>query len=1253
VYAWATDEFDSPHHGDIVGEGPLGGAFEITPDGVYDGWNLEDEDHQLIQQAGLKWSGDQDWNQTFASRSPDGTERIAANLPEVIETGHGDDHSAYGDHTYHMGDESRPFIYHPSSHRLFIGPNLGWHGDVAQHGNLSLNEELIAGRTEGDTHYLIEHRDDPELNDMVSKTLGTTPQRVGWENTFSKVANGLKLWVDDERPAPEGWDHAKTVEEAMALMSAKDYDHVSLDHDMGHANEMHFDPSALNGHDLAHWMAKNGKTPSTVIHSWNPEGAANMHAVLPHAVVQPFGQDPSVVGPGHQHPLVSVPKQGPISEGDVDEWDAWTSSWPPSAPAVGNKVTIQNGGHDVPGRTWGSHPDPERIVTEPWEPGAEGKGIFVSTPTGHIFHTWKTKEDWPHHQHVSDTFRKNLDTVSYSSGYEIYPDGMVTSPYETNYDRLLPHPFKQGLEDWQQAFSKTASIPVIRTSDGQKYYGEPHGLHAEVAKKHGLPLSDIYDADIGLQSNDGKEYWIDSGAGRLYNEPELWRGQGYEVKDPEGGWEQMFSKVAEAYPPTHDPYRPEQLPKIISWEHLGTPEEGGHGTDDHPYLWNLKTNELHVGPGDWYHEQVAHFMEKDGGIPHPYDNYRDWAMGRSGQYRDMHKPVFEALEKYGIPTQTVEDSWADHFSHFSAMPQMLQHQACPKCGGMWEDIGDDIACARCGYSIPYDGGEALEGHHDPFNWAMDNFGHDPESMVNAYEEDGWGPRRFGGIDGWKLVTMTGARETSRKGRPFIANEPDRTIYVGPDGGYHGSVYDNMPNGWGNHWRGIIDHERGDYYDMGPTMPPEAHALLAEHGLGLRDDSWEQKFGAIEPTIIEGTRTKSLFSDFGSLMAMRNGERPLVYHIPSNTVYIGKEGMHHADVIAEHGLDQGSGHMPADSDPFGWASTNAAGTPKTKDMVYGSIMTMGNGVRRLQAYGGMPEHMESFLLHKGFVDQPEIRVIDNWEDHFSKVAAIQVIPHDDDIAHKTINSFDAHSGHYEDRPFFYMPHKNEIHVGPPGGYHGDLYESAGFPRVGTPEGSVNGRLYDNGYLEMYGPAAYHKALNDQIGLALGTHLQDDPWDERFAKVGAEWNEEEQRWINPKPANVPMVEPHWQPTNNAYKEMGNADFARRVPVIFDGTKLFLGNPGDTHSDISRNHELEMESGHVHPRGSYLPKGGFDKHPGSLHWFDGPQPKPEWDEAIREQLSVRPPVDDSWEDMFNDEYSPDTQPRPWTEKNALAFA
>ena len=104
-----------------------------------------------------------------------------------------------------------------------------------------------------------------------------------------------KLWLDDVRPAPEGWEWARTVTEAQRILTDHDVSECSLDHDLGlnYAVEAGVDINDFDalidyaeslpdireetGLDLVNWMIEHEKVPDTItIHSWNPVGAGAM-----------------------------------------------------------------------------------------------------------------------------------------------------------------------------------------------------------------------------------------------------------------------------------------------------------------------------------------------------------------------------------------------------------------------------------------------------------------------------------------------------------------------------------------------------------------------------------------------------------------------------------------------------------------------------------------------------------------------------------------------------------------------------------------------------------------------------------------------------------------------------------------------------------------------------------------------------------------------------------------------------------------
>lgn len=106
--------------------------------------------------------------------------------------------------------------------------------------------------------------------------------------------DGVKLWHDDVRPAPEGWVWARTNQHAMEVLADGQVTHLSLDHDMGNHDlpPGTYDGGPTSGSgmpqkgldtgmDVVRWMVKEGIFPPWIrVHAWNPTGGRNMHADL-------------------------------------------------------------------------------------------------------------------------------------------------------------------------------------------------------------------------------------------------------------------------------------------------------------------------------------------------------------------------------------------------------------------------------------------------------------------------------------------------------------------------------------------------------------------------------------------------------------------------------------------------------------------------------------------------------------------------------------------------------------------------------------------------------------------------------------------------------------------------------------------------------------------------------------------------------------------------------------------------------------
>lgn len=87
----------------------------------------------------------------------------------------------------------------------------------------------------------------------------------------------VRLWLDDLRPAPEGWFAVHSVNEAIAVMETHEVTYASLDHDLGQ-----YVDDGGDGIKLLDWMAENNHWPTSgiAVHSANPVGVERMLATI-------------------------------------------------------------------------------------------------------------------------------------------------------------------------------------------------------------------------------------------------------------------------------------------------------------------------------------------------------------------------------------------------------------------------------------------------------------------------------------------------------------------------------------------------------------------------------------------------------------------------------------------------------------------------------------------------------------------------------------------------------------------------------------------------------------------------------------------------------------------------------------------------------------------------------------------------------------------------------------------------------------
>jgi len=102
---------------------------------------------------------------------------------------------------------------------------------------------------------------------------------------------GLRLWLDDERPAPDGWIGCRNFVDLWIYLvdDWSQIEEISFDHDLGTEDDPF--PARRNGTTITRWILEQlhlagEKSPwqkhrwKWSVHSSNPVGRANMIANL-------------------------------------------------------------------------------------------------------------------------------------------------------------------------------------------------------------------------------------------------------------------------------------------------------------------------------------------------------------------------------------------------------------------------------------------------------------------------------------------------------------------------------------------------------------------------------------------------------------------------------------------------------------------------------------------------------------------------------------------------------------------------------------------------------------------------------------------------------------------------------------------------------------------------------------------------------------------------------------------------------------
>ena len=86
----------------------------------------------------------------------------------------------------------------------------------------------------------------------------------------------MKVFLDDERHAPEGWQQVQWPDEAIAFLESGQVTHLSLDHDLG-------DDDRGTGYDVILWIeeavaTRGFRPPKITVHSANSSAKEKMVA---------------------------------------------------------------------------------------------------------------------------------------------------------------------------------------------------------------------------------------------------------------------------------------------------------------------------------------------------------------------------------------------------------------------------------------------------------------------------------------------------------------------------------------------------------------------------------------------------------------------------------------------------------------------------------------------------------------------------------------------------------------------------------------------------------------------------------------------------------------------------------------------------------------------------------------------------------------------------------------------------------------
>lgn len=100
---------------------------------------------------------------------------------------------------------------------------------------------------------------------------------------------GWKIWLDDIRPAPDGWVQFRRAEDCIKFLEMLNFevdmvDHISVDNDLGDSAFWNTDERVMEGVDFMNWleerMLSSNRQFEITCHSANPVAKKRIDSII-------------------------------------------------------------------------------------------------------------------------------------------------------------------------------------------------------------------------------------------------------------------------------------------------------------------------------------------------------------------------------------------------------------------------------------------------------------------------------------------------------------------------------------------------------------------------------------------------------------------------------------------------------------------------------------------------------------------------------------------------------------------------------------------------------------------------------------------------------------------------------------------------------------------------------------------------------------------------------------------------------------